>query len=176
MSNLELTLAKRADISEIKALMNRSIRELQAAYLTPDQVEASFAGMGLDTLLVEDGTYFAVREGGILVGCGGWSRRATLYGGNHTEGRDASLLNPETDPARIRAMYTHPEHTHKGIGRLIIDAAEAAAKAEGFKRLTMAATVAGIPFYRKCGYEITDEWEENHGAVPVPLATMEKDI
>ena len=173
---LILEIATEADIPEIKDLMELSIRELQKDYLTPAQVEASFAGMGLDTQLIDDGTYFSVRDGEMLVGCGGWSRRATLYGGNHTEGRDASLLDPAKDRARIRAMYTHPDHVKRGIGRMIIDAGEAAARAEGFSALEMAATMAGKPFYLKCGYHVESEWEENHGAVPVPLATMVKSI
>ena len=173
---LRLETATKADIPEIKALMELSIRDLQKEYLTPAQVEASFAGMGLDTQLIDDETYFAVRDGEILVGCGGWSRRATLYGGNHTEGRDASLLDPSKDRARIRAMYTHPDHVRRGIGRMIIDAGEQAARAEGFTALEMAATMAGKPFYLKCGYHVESEWEENHGAVPVPLATMVKSI
>ena len=173
---LRLETATKADIPEIKVLMELSIRDLQKDYLTPAQVEASFAGMGLDTQLIDDETYFAVRDGEILVGCGGWSRRATLYGGNHTEGRDASLLDPSKDRARIRAMYTHPDHVRRGIGRMIIDAGEQAARAEGFTALEMAATMAGKPFYLKCGYHVESEWEENHGAVPVPLATMVKSI
>jgi len=144
--------------------------------LSAKQIEASFAAMGLDTQLIDDQTYFCVMEGNVLVGCGGWSRRATLYGGNHSAGRDAALLNPAKDRARIRAMYTHPDHTRRGIGKIIVDAGEQAAKAEGFKALEMAATMAGVPFYQKCGYNIESEWEDKNGNVPVPLCTMVKVI
>jgi len=173
---LTLHIATSADIELIKALMHDAISELQKGYLTPEQIQASFAGMGLDTQLIEDGTYFCVMDSGVLVGCGGWSRRATLYGGNHSAGRNADLLNPAKDRARIRAMYTHPDHTRRGIGKMIIEAGEEAARAEGFKALEMAATMAGVPFYKSCGYHIESEWEDRNGSVPVPLCTMVKSL
>lgn len=171
-----LRTANSSDIPAIKDLMERSIRLLQRRYLTPAQIEASFSAMGLDTQLIDDGTYFCVFDNDVLIGCGGWSRRATLYGGNHSAGRNADLLNPKTDRARIRAMYTHPDYTQKGIGRLILQAGERAAKLEGFRALEMAATMAGKPFYIKCGYHVESEWEDRNGAVPVPLATMVKSL
>ena len=176
MAPLHLRLASERDITDIKALMQRAIRELQKGYLTEAQIDASFAGMGLDTQLIEDQSYFVVCEGDLIVGCGGWSRRATLHGGDHSAGRDNRLLNPDTERARIRAMYCHPDHVKRGIGRLIIEAAEAAAKADGFKALEMAATKAGEPFYLRCGYHIEREWEDLNGVVPVPLLTMVKEI
>ena len=171
-----LRLATPEDCDAIRTLMDLSIHQLQAAYLTPEQVAASVEAIGLDTLLIEDQTYFTVWLGDVLAGCGGWSRRATLYGGNHTAGRDASLLDPEHDRARIRAMYTHPDHVGQGIGRMVIEASEAAAATEGFKALEMAATMAGKPFYLKCGYTIESEWFDDNGTVPVPLATMVKTL
>ena len=171
---LTIRLATRADEAAISELMGLAIEQLQRGYLTPEQIEASKAGMGLDGQLIEDQTYFCVEEAGTLVGCGGWSRRATLYGGNHSAGRDARLLDPANERARIRAMYTHPDHTRKGIGKLVIETAEAAARAEGFREIEMAATMAGKPFYTRCGYTVESEWEDTNGAVPVPLATMAK--
>jgi GNAT superfamily N-acetyltransferase len=171
-----LRVATLMDCDPIRALMNLAIRALQQGYLTPDQIEASFAGMGLDTQLIKDGTYFTVWDGDILVGCGGWSNRATLHGGDHSAGRDLRLLDPATERARIRAMYTHPDHIKRGIGRLIIEASEAAAHAHGFRMLELAATMAGKPFYLRCGYVLESEWDDCHGAVPVPLATMVKQI
>jgi len=173
---LKLRLATLADVEAIKSLMHLAISELQKGYLTEAQIEASFMAMGLDTQLIKDHTYFCVVEGDILVGCGGWSRRATLYGGNHSAGRNADILDPAIDRARIRAMYTHPAHTRRGIGKLIIEAGETAAKAEGFQALEMAATMAGVPFYKKCGYYIEREWTDNNGKVPVPLCTMVKTL
>ena len=171
---LTIRLATREDEEAISELMALAIADLQKGYLSPEQIEASKAAMGLDGQLIEDGTYFCVEDVGELAGCGGWSRRATLYGGNHSAGRDARLLDPATERARIRAMYTHPEHVKKGVGRLILDTAEAAARAEGFKAMEMAATMAGKPFYKRCGYTVESEWEDTHGPVPVPLATMTK--
>ncbi len=173
---LTLKLATIDDCDAIRALMHLSIRELQKGYLTEAQIAASSAGMGLDTQLIEDGTYFAIWSGDILAGCGGWSYRATLYGGNHSAGRSIRELDPATERARIRAMYTHPDFTKRGIGRMVIDAAESAARAAGFKALEMAATMAGKPFYLKCGYVVESEWFDENGAVPVPLATMVKTI
>ena len=171
---LEIRIATDQDEEDIRKLMDLAIERLPVGYLTDEQIEASKAGMGLDRLLIEDGTYFCVVEDGIVVGCGGWSRRATLYGGNHSAGRDPRLLDPGTERARIRAMYTHPDHTKKGIGRLILETAEAAAAKEGFTEIEMAATMAGKPFYERCGYVVESEWEDTNGAVPVPLATMTK--
>jgi GNAT superfamily N-acetyltransferase len=176
MNALKLRLAAKSDIALIKPLMAQSIRQLQRGYLSPAQIEASFAGMGLDTQLIEDGTYFCVFDGDILVGCGGWSYRATLYGGNHSAGRDAAILDPKNARAKIRAMYTHPEHVRRGIARMIITASESAAAAKGFRALEMAATKAGEPFYLRCGYHIERSWEDKNGAVAVPLLTMVKTL
>ena len=173
---LDIRPSETADIPQIKDLMKLAISELQKPYLTPEQIESSFHAMGLDTQLIDDGTYFCVWDEDELVGCGGWSRRATLYGGNHTAGRSAKLLDPTKDRARIRAMYTHPEHTRRGIGRMVIEASEAAAKSEGFRTLEMAATLAGRDFYLRCGYEIEKAWEDKNGPVPVPLLTMVKTL
>jgi GNAT superfamily N-acetyltransferase len=171
---LRLAIARPEDADAIAALMALAIRELQRDYLTPEQIDASSASMGLDTSLIDDGTYFCVWEGAALAGCGGWSRRATLYGGNHSAGRDARLLDPATERARIRAMYTDPDYARRGVGRMILAASEDAARAAGFRVLEMAATRAGKPFYLRCGYTIESEWEDRNGAVPVPLATMVK--
>ena len=173
---LTIRLAGSEDEDAIAALMALAIEQLQRGYLSPEQIAASKVGMGLDRQLIADGTYFCVEDDGALAGCGGWSRRATLYGGNHSAGRDARVLDPKTERARIRAMYTHPDHTRKGVGRLIINTAEEAARAEGFREIEMAATMAGKPFYLRCGYRIESEWEDTNGAVPVPLATMAKTL
>ena len=155
--------------------MALSIGELQKAFLTPDQVEASFEIMGLDTQLVADRTYLVVEDGRALAGCGGWSRRATLFGGDHTAGRDAALLDPTIDAARIRAMYTHPSFARRGVGRLIIESCEAAAAAEGFTRCEMAATLAGEPLYRACGYDLIEPFDGvTSKGVIVPLKRMGK--
>src|SRR6266851_3703967 len=117
---LALRLARDADLPALEALMGAAIAELQAPFLSPAQVAASFSIMGLDSQLVADGTYFVVEAGAALAGCGGWSRRATLFGGDHSAGRDAALLDPAKDAARVRAMYTHPSFARNGIGRRVL--------------------------------------------------------
>ena len=175
-NDLVLRLATIDDIDAIRHLMSRAILELQVGFLSPEQIMASKAGMGLDIHLIKDQTYFTVWNNDQLVGCGGWSYRATLYGGDHSAGRDISPLNPATDRARIRAMYTSPDHVRMGIGAMILKASEAAATVAGFRALEMAATMAGKPFYEKCGYVVESSWVDENGAVPVPLATMVKTI
>ncbi len=174
---LELRLATTADEPAMRAIMDRAIGALLTPYLPPEAVSASFEIMGLDSQLIADGAYFAVSEGGVIVGCGGWSRRATLFGGDHTSGRDAALLDPQRDAARVRAMYTDPAHTRRGIGRMILDACEHAARAEGFHRAELAATLAGEPLYRACGYEVIERFSaKTNAGVDVPLLRMGKRI
>jgi GNAT superfamily N-acetyltransferase len=174
---MHLRLATAADDPAMRELMNRAIGELLKPYLPPDAVAASFEIMGIDTQLIADGTYFAVFEGDELTGCGGWSRRATLFGGDHTAGRDAALLDPAREPARVRAMYTDPKYVRRGVGRMILAACEAAARAEGFTRVELAATLAGEPLYRACGYEVIEPFTSRTSAgVEVPLLRMGKRI
>jgi GNAT superfamily N-acetyltransferase len=130
--------------------------------------------MGLDTQLIDDETYFVVEVDGELAGCGGWSRRATLYGGDQSPGRSPALLDPARDAARIRAMYTHPHHTRKGVGRLILSLCEEAASAEGFQRVELMATLAGEPLYRACGYQPVEHLSDDRGGEAVPLLRMAK--
>lgn len=169
-------VAIEADIPALRALMAAAIDELQHGFLSPEQIAASRLVMGLDTQLIADGTYFAVESGGELAGCGGWSRRATLFGGNHTPGRDPALLDPATDAARVRAMYTAPGFTRRGVGRLILSLCEAAAAAEGFHRVELAATLAGKPLYRACGYHPIEPFSVDAGGTAVPLIRMAKSL
>lgn len=172
---LSLRLATSVDLSALTALMDLAIGEPLKPYLPPEGVAASFEIMGLDSQLIADGTYFLVEEGGVLAGCGGWSRRATLFGGDHSAGRDARLLDPATEPARVRAMYTHPAFTRRGVGRLVLQACEAAARGEGFAACEMAATLAGEPLYAACGYAPIERFSAttSRGYV-VPLVRMGK--
>lgn len=175
VSVLSLRLATPEDMPVLSALMDRAIGELLQAFLPPEGVKASFEIMGLDTQLIADGTYFVVEDAGEIAGCGGWSRRATLFGGDHSAGRDAAMLDPKVDAARVRAMYTHPDHTRKGVGRIVLDACEAAARAEGFERVEMAATMGGVPLYRACGYHDIEPFEAvTSTGYRVPLIRMGK--
>jgi GNAT superfamily N-acetyltransferase len=148
-------LATEDDLPALKALMDVAIAEHLNAFLDPAQVELSKSIMGLDTQLVADRTYFIVEDAGSgrLAGCGGWSRRATLYGGDHsTSQRDAALLDMARDAARVRAMYTHPDFKRRGIGRMILDLCESAAREAGFRSVELMATLSGEPLYLACGY------------------------
>ena len=175
---MELTnrVATAEDTPAIAALMERAIAELQRPFLSPAQIAASRLSMGLDTQLIADGTYFAILDSGELVGCGGWSKRATLYGGNHSaQLRDDRLLDPATEPARIRAMYTDPAQVRRGIGRLILTLCEAAARAAGFQRLELMATAAGEPLYTACGYHVIERVARmSDEGTAVPGAVMGK--
>ena len=170
-------LALLQDMPALKQLMTAAIRELLPQFLTPEKVEASFAVMGVDSQLIEDGTYFILEEDGVMAGCGGWSRRATLFGHNHTAGRDSRLLDPKSEPARVRAMYTAPGFVRRGVGRQILQLCEAAARAEGFSRAELGATMGGEPLYRACGYvEIERLDVPTPNGVTVPITRMGKQL
>lgn len=169
--------ANEGDLDALRAIMELAIEQLQVGFLTPEQIAASHAVMGLDTQLVKDGTYLVVEADGRAVGCGGWSRRATLYGGDHsTPLRNESLLDPARDPARIRAMYTHPDHVRRGIGRLILQTCEEAAAAEGFAAVELMSTMSGVPLYTACGYRPLEPKVDIVGDVEVPLVRMRKEF
>ncbi|WP_260927711.1 GNAT family N-acetyltransferase [Novosphingobium sp. 9] len=157
--------------------MDAAIAHLQGDFLSPEQIESSKAVMGLDRQLVEDRTYFAAEIDGQIVGCGGWSRRATLYGGDHSAGlREPRLLDPATEAARVRAMYTDPAWVRRGIGSALLAHCEAAAKAEGFTSCELMGTAAGIPLYKVSGYEAIEHIEDARGGAPVPLIRMRKPL
>jgi GNAT superfamily N-acetyltransferase len=149
-------LATEADVRAIEDLMKASIAENMKEFLTGEEISATQESMGLDTTLISDRTYFVVetvQDGKpLIVGCGGWSRRRTLYGGDHTAGRDDSYADPATEAARIRAMYTRPSWTRQGIGSLLLRLGEAAARAAGYTTIELGATLSGEPLYRARGY------------------------
>jgi GNAT superfamily N-acetyltransferase len=167
-----------ADLEALRAVMALAIAELQKDVLNPEQIAASQAVMGLDTQLIADGTYFIVEEDGRIAGCGGWSHRATLYGGDHSKDlRDPAPLDPTIDAARIRAMYTHPAFARRGVGRLVMQLCEDAARAAGFARAEMMATLSGEPLYRACGYTLIERVEApGPRGVTVPLIRMGKPL
>ncbi len=180
-TNLRIVKASGKDLPQLKDLMAKSINILQADFLNKAQILASVEVMGLDSRLIADGTYFAVwaqtKKGGALAGCGGWSRRETLYGGDHSLGRNPRLLDPKPEAARIRAMYTHPDWTRKGVGRLVLNTCEQAARDVGFKRAEMMATLAGVPLYEACGYEkIQTHTDTTSDGTKIPLVRMGKSL
>src|ERR1700733_7486350 len=142
------------DIPLLNELIAKSGRGLSTNFYTPAQIESAIKYIfGVDTQLVIDGTYYVAEMDGQLAGCGGWSRRNTLYGGDQHKEIEDPLLDPAKDAARIRAFFVHPDYARRGVGRYLIDVCENAAKANGFERIEMGATLPGVPLYAAVGYE-----------------------
>ena len=151
-----LRKARHEDEAAIASVISASVRGLAVGYYDEKEIELSISSVfGVDKDLIEDGTYFAVvDDDGKVVGCGGWSRRRTLYGASkYTASRDDAFLNPNIDVAKIRAFFVHPDAARQGIGRAILAACEAEARSAGFKSAEMMATLPGVPLYSACGYQ-----------------------
>src|SRR5579862_8328922 len=148
-----LRQATAADADEIQALIARSIRALGAADYSSQQIEGALEGaFGLDSQLLADGTYFVVESGGRLIGCGGWSYRRTLFGGDARAERDAGVLDPRTDAAKIRAFFVDPRAARQGVGSALLEHCESEARRHGFRRAEMMATLPGRKLYEARGY------------------------
>ncbi|WP_443750624.1 GNAT family N-acetyltransferase [Asticcacaulis solisilvae] len=173
---IRLRVAGLDDVEAIRGLMKVSIARLQKGFLTPEQIAVSHHFMELDTQLIRDGTYFIAEIGGVLAGCGGWSYRATLYGGDASlVAREPQRLDPATDPARVRAMYTSPDFIRRGVGWAILQASEDAARAAGFTTAELMATLAGVPLYERCGYRTIEAIATDPvDGVSIPLKRMRK--
>ena len=149
----EIRRATASDAAALSDVIAKSARGLSIGYYEPEEVEAALCGaFGVDSQLVEDGTYFVATAGDAIVGCGGWSRRRTLFGGDAFSVRDATSLDPATDAARIRAFFVLPSHARRGIGRAILHRCESEAAAMGFFRFALMATLPGVEFYTALGY------------------------
>ena len=145
------------DVPQLTELIYLSARELAQSDYSIEQIEAALKGAwGVDTQLIRDGTYFSVEGERELVGCGGWSRRKTLFGGDAQQGREPELLDANKEAARIRAFFVHPNYARRGIGRMLLEHCEADAKRAGFRRAELVATLPGVKLYRSCGYEETE--------------------
>jgi GNAT superfamily N-acetyltransferase len=169
--------AEQSDVPRLERLIEAAIAQLLSPYLDAAEVAASSAIMGLDRQLIDDGTYLVVVHADRIVGAGGWSARATLFGGDHSSGRNDAVLDPATAPARMRAMYTDPDFTRRGIGRFILAENERAAMVQGFRRATLVATMAGLPLYRACHYREVEHFREpTPQGISVPLVRMEKTL
>jgi GNAT superfamily N-acetyltransferase len=180
--NLIIRPASLADVPVLRALIDVSVRGLQKQDYSPSQLEGGLERVyGVDSQLIADKTYFVAvatpapsdldessteRSESLLVGCGGWSKRRTLYGGDQYAGREDALLDPQQDAAKIRAFFVHPDWARRGIGSMILEACEAAAASDGFIRFEMGATLTGVPFYRAKGYVALEE-------LSIPLADGE---
>lgn len=159
----ELRLASLDDGEAIDALMKRSILDIFPSFYDERQTESSVRFIGeVDRMLIEDGTYFVIEEGADLIACGGWSRRDKLYTGSGASATDARLLDPATEPARVRAMFVRGDRTRRGLGTRILDACRNAARREGFRTLALMATLPGLQLYERYGFRVT-------GLTQIPL-------
>jgi len=186
---IRIRQATSSDIPVLRDLIEASVRGLQAQDYSPSQIDSALATVfGVDTQLIADGTYFVAENVGAtvpvvqgappaprIVGCGGWSKRKTLYGGDQWTGREAALLDPQHDAAKIRAFFIHPAWARRGIGSLILEACESAGRAAGFTRFEMGATLTGVPLYQARGYVALENLEVPlaNGEV-LPIVRMEK--
>lgn len=160
--------ATRADLPEIERVMRASMDALSAGFYDPAQTRSAVEHIAVaDGQLVDDGTYFVVEEEGRVLACGGWSKRKKLFTGTSAQASTEGMLDPAVDAARIRAMFVDPAHARRGLGRLILETAENDARAAGFTRFELMATLPGVPLYRTCGYE-----ELERTTIELPDGTM----
>lgn len=166
------------EVAALTDLLRASVLGLANAEYSRAQLESALTHVfGVDTRLVEDGTYFVVEEDGQAAACGGWSRRRTLYGGDQIAGRADDRLDPATEPARIRAFFVHPDHARRGYGRLLLDFCEDAARTEGFRGMELMATLSGVPLYENCGYVRVESVElDLPDGVRFPLVRMARSL
>jgi GNAT superfamily N-acetyltransferase len=179
MSDAEpmLRRATLADLPALEPLIAASARELSKVDYTPAQVEGALRGaFGTDTQLIHDGTYFVIEAEGRLAGCGGWSRRRTMFGSDARAERDASELDPARDAARIRAFFIHPDFARRGLGTLMLERCEQEAVAHGFSRFELMATLPGVRLYAARGYQPGEriEWPLGDG-LAIPFVPMSKE-
>ena len=153
-------LAREDDIAALEALIPLSVRALQAPHYSQAQMDAALGPVfGVDRQLIRDGTYFVTEHENAIVGCGGWSRRRSLYGGDCGRACEDELLDPQQDAARIRAFFVHPAWARQGIGRSIMFACEQAIVRAGFRKVEIVATLAGEPLYASFGYAVVQRYE-----------------
>jgi len=177
-TELCIRLARREDAPLLAQLIEQSARALSAPFYTPAQTEAAIKHIfGVDTQLIDDGTYFVAALDGQPVACGGWSKRRTLFGGDQMKESSDPLLDPTHDAARIRAFFVHPDFARRGIGSRLIDACETAARKAGFSRIELVATLPGEPLYTARGYQAIDRFDVHlPGEIDVSVVRMGKSL
>ncbi|WP_412068036.1 GNAT family N-acetyltransferase [Rubrivirga sp. IMCC43871] len=165
------------DVTALAALIERSGRELRDGYTEAQAAALTVHVFGVDSQLVTDGTYFVIEDGGVLIACGGWSRRRTLFGGDQAKAGPDPLLDPLREPARIRAFFVDPTQARRGLGRRLLAACEDAARAHGFAVLELVSTAPGEPLYRAGGFEVVERFVLRlPGRVEAPVARMRKPL
>lgn len=164
------------DREAIKQLIAESARILSRKYYNDAQIDAAIAVVfGVDTTLIEDGTYYVAEISGVLAGCGGWSRRKTLFGGDQYSSRDTGYIDPDKEFAKIRAFFIHPDHARKGVARAILARCEDDARAHGFRGLELMSTLPGVEFYKSCGFSERGTFDlELTNGVNLELVPMNK--
>lgn len=171
---MPLRIAEHADVPALEALIKRSGIELSVGYYTPEQAAAvTHHVFGVDSQLIDDGTYFAIEHLGQIVACGGWSKRRTLFGGDQAKSGPDPLLDAGSEPARIRAFFVHPSMARRGLGRMLMEACIAASTHAGFTALELAATLPGVPLYLAFGFVAVEHFDlPLPGGIAVPLVRM----
>ena len=174
----QLRLACDADIAALEILIPLSVRTLQQSYYSSEQMEAALGPVfGVDRQLIRDRTYFVAERDGDIVGCGGWSRRRSMYGSDAGRKAEDAPLDPEKDPARMRAFFVHPKWARQGIARAIVNACENAIRDAGFRTIELAATLPGEPLYTSLGYTLVKRYEiPMKDGLRLPVAQMTKAI
>jgi N-acetylglutamate synthase-like GNAT family acetyltransferase len=183
VTNIHIRKATPADVPRLREIIEASVRGLQAEDYSPTQIEGALKSVyGVDSQLIADGTYLVAEIVDShnqleIVACGGWSKRKTLYGGDQYVAREDSLLDPTRDAGKIRAFFVHPNWARRGIGGLILEACENAAKEAGFTRLEMGATLSGVAFYKAKGYAALENLEAPLGnGEALPIVRMAKNV
>jgi GNAT superfamily N-acetyltransferase len=175
-SSITIRVARRDDEPALRELIPRSARALSGGYYTAEQIEAAIRYVfGVDSTLIEDGTYFVVECAEVISGSGGWSKRRTLYGGDQYKRTADPLLDPASDAARIRAFFVAPGYARRGIGRRLMETCARAAYEAGFRQLELMATLPGVPLYAAFGFTSHEEKvEQTPEGVSIPFVRMHR--
>lgn len=177
-ASFSLRLATDSDVPALETLIELSARVLQAGHYSREQLDGAIGPVfGVDRRLIEDGTYFVVEHEDVIVGCGGWSRRKAMYGGDrHRVGEDVTL-DPKTEPARVRAFFVHPDFARRGIGRRILAECETAIREASFTRMELVATLTGEPLYATAGFEVLERMDASlSNGLTLPVVRMGKSV
>jgi GNAT superfamily N-acetyltransferase len=176
--NWTLRLTRMEDVPALEQLIPLSVRVLQAQHYSAAQMEAALGPVfGVDRQLIADGTYFVAEHEGEVVGCGGWSRRKSLFGGDAARAAEDAMLDPATDSARVRAFFIHPDWARRGIGKAILAACESAIITAGFRHVELVATLTGEPLYRAGNYVEAERYEvPMNGGLTLPVVRMTKTL
>ena len=176
--NWTLRLARAEDVPELEELIPLSVRALQTAHYSPAQMEAALGPVfGVDRQIIADGTYFVAEQAGRIVGCGGWSKRQAVFGGDRARTDEDELIDPTRDPASIRAFFVNPEFARRGLGRALLVLCEDAIQAHGFQNAELVATLAGEPLYAAFAYRVVERYEVPlPGGLALPVVRMSKQL